>query len=110
MNIPTNFGSNLPSVFREEDYNVKVYRRWWMPSNGNTSSDSLDQVGSGELNYQKLNLKKPSMMNITLLPTLFFLASASCNISSLKGRLFGIPGSFFFSEMKKKQQIKEYVN
>jgi len=27
MNIPMKFGSNLPSGFREEDFNVKVYGR-----------------------------------------------------------------------------------
>jgi len=46
MNIPTKLGYNWLSDFREENKNVKVYRRWcqqwWrMPSDGNVSHDPL---------------------------------------------------------------------
>ena len=43
MNIPTKFGSNWPSGFREEDTNVKCYGQQ-TPSDSNISHDPLGQV------------------------------------------------------------------
>jgi hypothetical protein len=49
MTIPIKFGSTSPSVFREEDWNVKSYGQqrhwiWQTPSDGNASRDPLNQV------------------------------------------------------------------
>ena len=38
MNIPTKFGSNLPSGFREEDENVKVYKQRHRPVELNSNT------------------------------------------------------------------------
>ena len=46
LNILTKFGSNWPSGFREEDWNVKVYGRrpGWTQNDDNTSHDHLGHM------------------------------------------------------------------